>query len=109
MGLELDGAAVLLTGASSGIGAALAPALARKGARLALMARREGRLEQVAKECEAAGAAHVRIWAVDLSDLDAAERHATEADAALGGLDVIINNAGAPMRKPVDRLTNDQV
>jgi short-subunit dehydrogenase len=109
MGQDLDNAAVLLTGASSGIGAALALALARRGARLALLARREDRLVEVAGECAAAGAPDVRIWAVDLSDLDAAERYAREADGALGGLDVLVNNAGAPMRKPVDQLTNDRV
>ena len=109
MGLELDDTAVLLTGASSGIGAALAPRLAAKGARLGLVARRRERLEQVAEECRSAGGKDVRVWSADLSDVAAAENHAREIDAALGGVDLLINNAGAPMRRPVQRLTSAEI
>jgi short-subunit dehydrogenase len=107
--VELSGASVLLTGASSGIGAATAVALAARGARLGLLARRVDRLEEVAGRCERAGAARVELWPCDLSDLDAAESAALEAEARFGGLDVLVNNAGAPKRKAVQRLTFDEV
>jgi short-subunit dehydrogenase len=107
--LLLADRAVLLTGASSGIGAATAVALAAKGARLGLVARREDRLGQVADACVAAGSPEVYLWTTDLSDLRAAEAVARTADARLGGLDVLVNNAGTPKRKAVQELRVDEV
>lgn len=85
--------AVLLTGASSGIGAALARELARRGYRIALTARRADRLEALADECRGLGA-EVAVLPADLADTRAADRLIADAVAALGGLDVLINNAG---------------
>jgi short-subunit dehydrogenase len=101
----LDGAHVLVTGASSGIGAALAPMLAARGARVGIVARRPDRLTQVLEACEAAGpgAGH-RMWVVDLADVDAAERVGLDAWSALDGLDAVVNNAGRPMRRSVRHL-----
>jgi short-subunit dehydrogenase len=84
---------VLLTGASSGIGAELAKELARKGCRLALTARRADHLEAIAAGCRGLGAEVVVILA-DLSDTTRAEGLIAEAVAAFGGLDVLVNNAG---------------
>jgi len=109
MALDLRDRAVLLTGASSGIGAATALALAAKGARLGLTARRVDRLTDVAEACARGGAAEVEVWPCDLSDLSMTEKVALDADDRLGGIDVLINNAGAPMRRPVQRLTFDEV
>lgn len=105
MAVALQNASVLLTGASSGIGAATAVALARRGARLGLLARRQHRLAAVAAECSSAGAPEVRLWPCDLSDLSGAERAASEADEHFGGLDVLLNNAGTPMRRRVVDLS----
>lgn len=105
MGVDLRGASVLLTGASSGIGAALAPLLAAKDTRLGLVARRADRLAAVAERCRAAGATEVVVWEADLSDLDRAEQVARDAEERFGGLDVLVNNAGAPKRKDVLALT----
>ena len=101
--MELGGARVLLTGASAGIGAALAPLLARRGAALALCGRDGTKLDPVAAECRAAGA-EVTTHLLDLADPDAAAALALDVDRAFGGVDVLINNAGAPMRRRVQQL-----
>jgi short-subunit dehydrogenase len=84
---------ILITGASAGLGAALAVALARPGQRLALVARRPDRLEATADAVRARGGAAVCLPA-DLADPAAPERIVADAIAQLGGLDVLVNNAG---------------
>lgn len=97
-----EGTTVLVTGASSGIGAALAPMLAERGATVGVVARREDRLREVLAHCEGDG--H-RSWTCDLSDVEAAERVALEAWDAFGHLDVIVHNAAIPKRRKVQELT----
>jgi short-subunit dehydrogenase len=106
--MRLDGSSVLVTGASSGIGAALAPLLAARGATVGIVARRRDRLEEVLARCTTA-APRSRLWVADLGDLDAAEQVAREAWDAFGGLDCLVNNAAIPKRVPVARLTDDLV
>jgi short-subunit dehydrogenase len=98
----------LVTGASSGIGAATARALAERGATVALVARRADRLEAVATECRA-HAPGCRAFPADLGDPEHAADLARRIDDQLGPLDVVINNAGIPMRRPADRLTMTEV
>lgn len=83
----------LVTGASSGIGRALAIELARHGAHVVLMARREERLAEVAKEIAALNRRAVLV-AGDVTDPDARRRALDAARNELGGLDILINNAG---------------
>lgn len=109
MPIELNDAKALVTGASSGIGAATAVAFATQGAHLALLARREDRLSEVADRCIAAGAPDVRIVPADLADLDAIEGVLNSAIDHLGGLDVLVNNAGMPMRRDIRALTPAEV
>jgi short-subunit dehydrogenase len=106
--VKLEGSTVLVTGASSGIGAALAPMLAAKGATVGIVARRRERLEEVLGRCTEHAPAS-RLWSVDLGDLDAAERVAREAWDAFGGVDCLVNNAAIPKRTPVPRLTREEV
>jgi short-subunit dehydrogenase len=106
---RLAGQRVLVTGASAGIGAAAARAAAFEGATVALAARRKDLLDRVAKECQQAGAPECRVYAVDLSDLDAAAQLALQADDDLGGLDAVVNNAGIPKRLNVRKLPFDDV
>jgi short-subunit dehydrogenase len=91
--LDLRGARTILTGASSGIGQALALRLAGEGARLVLASRDQARLEELAGEIRARGGEAV-VVPTDVTDAGQ-RRHLVEAAvAALGGLDVLVNNAG---------------
>lgn len=84
---------VVITGASSGIGAATAIAFARDGARLLLGARGEAGLEDIARRCrDAGGTAEISI--VDVTDAAAVQALAAEAEALLGGIDVWFSNVG---------------
>jgi short-subunit dehydrogenase len=99
---------VLVTGASSGIGAATARLFASSGTTVALVARRADRLEEVAADCRV-GAPGSRWWSADLSDPGAAAELALHVWDELGPIDVVVNNAGIPLRRPADRLTLAEV
>lgn len=90
---DLTGKTALVTGASRGIGRALAVGLARAGADVVLSARDEALLEQVRGEVEALGRKAV-VVAADVTDAAACARLGEEAVAAFGALDVLVNNAG---------------
>ncbi|WP_426574703.1 SDR family NAD(P)-dependent oxidoreductase [Aquihabitans sp. McL0605] len=125
--MELAGARVLLTGASAGIGAALAPVLAARGATVALVGRRAHRLDEVLAACRSASGSSgagagagagagspssspvYEAYVADLSVPDGAEALALQIRDDLGGIDVLINNAGAPMRRKVQDLTTDEL
>jgi len=83
----------LVTGASSGIGRALALELARHGVDLVLLARREDRLAEVAQQISRLGRRAVCIVG-DVTDRAVRQRALTAAHDQLGGLDILINNAG---------------
>ncbi len=108
MAVNVQGANVLVTGASSGIGAALAPMLAERRATVGLVARRADRLEEVLERCRA-HAPGSRMWALDLGDTDAAEALALEAWDAFGHLDVLVSNAALPKRRAVTKLTLEEI
>lgn len=90
---DLTGRTALVTGASRGIGRAVALGLARAGADVALSARDEARLQEVAKEVEGLGRRAV-VLPADVTDAEACTRLAADAVAGLGHLDVLVNNAG---------------
>jgi hypothetical protein len=98
----LDGDVALVTGASSGIGDAVARSLADAGADVAISARRTDRLESLAADIEADGGTAVPITA-DLAEIDQAREMVRETRAELGGLDVLVNNAGVMLLAPVIR------
>jgi uncharacterized protein len=91
--MNVSGRAIVVTGASRGIGRATAQALARAGGRTALLAR-SPEIEQVAAAIVAQGG-QARGYVVDLTDAAAVERTAAQVTSDLGAPDIIINNAGA--------------
>jgi uncharacterized protein len=99
--VRLDGSTVLLTGASGGIGEAIARALRGRGARLLISGRRADRLEALAAEL--GGAAEVA--AADLAERDAVTALAERA----GAVDVLVANAALPASGPIDDFTPDQI
>lgn len=85
---------VLITGASSGIGAGIARELGKAGAKLMLGARRTERLEELAKEIREAGNGQVAVSRLDVTNRADVADFADKARETFGPVDVIINNAG---------------
>jgi 3-oxoacyl-[acyl-carrier protein] reductase len=102
MELGLQTKRALVTGASMGIGRGIALSLAREGARLSLVARRGNLLEELACEITAAGGAQPVLIVADMLDRAAPARIAEAAMAGLGGIDILINNAGGSRPFKVD-------
>src|ERR1700744_306505 len=100
--MEISGAVVLVTGASSGIGAATARAASQAGARVVLAARREERIAQLAGEL--GDAVPVRCDVTDPGQVAAAVRTAMDA---FGRIDVLVNNAGEGLRAPLEQIDAD--
>jgi 3-oxoacyl-[acyl-carrier protein] reductase len=105
--LQLNGKTALVTGASQGLGRAIAMGLAREGAHVALAARRKPLLDQLAKEIEGAGGRAPAIIEADLYDPATPARLAATAQQQLGRIDILINAAGGsrpmPFEAGVDR------
>jgi NADP-dependent 3-hydroxy acid dehydrogenase YdfG len=97
---DLSGQVVAVTGASSGIGEATALACAEAGAAVALAARRIDRIEALAHRIQQDGGRALAIE-TDVSDPDQAKAFVEEANAELGRLDVLVNNAGVMLLGPI--------
>lgn len=107
MAYAVAGKRVLITGASSGLGAALARRMATRGAVVGLTARRRDRLGEVLADCRRASPDSA-MWVADLADTAALADLALRAWDALGGVDVLINNAAMPKRRSVIALDPDE-
>jgi NAD(P)-dependent dehydrogenase (short-subunit alcohol dehydrogenase family) len=99
----LGGRHALVTGASRGIGAAIALELARLGADLTIVARSPEALDAFAPRLAAAGAREVNTIACDIVDLDALARMLAAAASALGTISILVNNAGGAQSAPFTR------
>ncbi len=108
MSYTIAGKRVLITGASSGVGAALARQLASRGAVVGLIARRRDRLGEVLADCQQSSPDSA-MWVADLADTSATGRLALQAWHVLGGIDVLVNNAAIPKRRAVAALKPDEV
>jgi NADP-dependent 3-hydroxy acid dehydrogenase YdfG len=97
---RLDRTVALVTGASSGIGAATARALADQGAAVALVARREERLVQLAQDITRDGG-HALVIEADVTDKRQAQAAVARTVAELGRLDTLVNNAGVALLGPI--------
>jgi NADP-dependent 3-hydroxy acid dehydrogenase YdfG len=100
MTARLDGTVALVTGASSGIGAATARALAAEGAAVALVARRKDRLDDLAAGIGAAGG-RALVLETDVTDQQQAFDAVDRTVAELGRLDTVVNNAGVMLLGPI--------
>jgi short-subunit dehydrogenase len=107
--MDVRSRVVVITGASSGIGAALARKLAVEGAQLVLAARRDRELQQVAQETLSLGAERALAVTVDVTQRDQVLALRDKAIAEYGKIDVWVNNAGRGITRPVLELTDDDV
>ncbi len=108
MHISLAGRRALITGASDGLGLAMARRLAASGASVAMFARTEGRLAAAAEAVRgAAPGASIAAVACDVSKADDIARGFARAEAALGGIDIVINNAGVSARGAFETITDE--
>jgi NADP-dependent 3-hydroxy acid dehydrogenase YdfG len=103
----LEGKVAAITGASSGIGEAAAQALVREGAKVSLAARRKERIDELATRLGSEGAEAIAIE-TDVTDEEQAGAFIADTNERLGGLDILINNAGVMLLGPVAGAPTEQ-
>jgi len=106
MDLDLKSKTAVVSGASIGIGRAIAKGLALEGVRVVGVARRKDLLDQLAQEIKAAGGTLIPVTQ-DIMEEDAAKKLAAAAIAELGHVDILVNNAGGSRPLPVDAPDSD--
>ena len=106
--MQLNNACVIVTGASSGIGRAIAVEFGRRGARLALASRNRAALEEVAAAIKADGGSAIVI-PTDVTVGGAVKEMADAAIHELGGIDILVNNAGIGLTAPIADASREDV
>jgi len=105
---KLNGKTALITGGSKGLGRAMAIALAKEGASLALVSRDRAKLESVAAEAMEAGDCTAKVFVADVSREEDVARLRSEVAAAFPRVDILINNAGINVRKNIVDFTFEE-
>lgn len=106
--MEVKGKVAVVTGATKGIGRAVALALAKKGAQLLLVARNEVELEQAKADCMASGSPRVSIVAADVGDLRGLDAIVLAAVRDFDGFDVLVNNAGMGTLHTIELVADEE-
>jgi 3-oxoacyl-[acyl-carrier protein] reductase len=109
MHIDLAGKRVIVTGASRGIGAAVAKAFAREGARIAICARNAEAIEATASEAELLGAQSVVASSIDVRDTQQVRTWIEDIATSWGGIDVLVNNAGQGRGGNIDTLKPEEI
>jgi NAD(P)-dependent dehydrogenase (short-subunit alcohol dehydrogenase family) len=102
---RLDGKVALVTGGARGLGRTMATALAEAGADVALAGRSLDACEEAAADVARQTGRRAKAFAADVTKLADVERLVTDVEAALGPVDILINNAGINIRGPIQQLT----
>ena len=105
---DLSGKVALVTGCSTGLGVQMAKALARQGASIIALARRQELIEAVAKEIHDAYGVETYAIKCDITDTENVEKAVDEALAHFGHIDILINNAGTGAVAPAEDITDEQ-
>ncbi|MBU41783.1 MAG: hypothetical protein CMN76_01070 [Spirochaetaceae bacterium] len=103
----IKGRVAVVTGASQGIGRAIALALAREGASVGLLARSKEKLLAVCAEIEALGG-RAGVYPCDATDYPALRRALDQANQDLGSIDILVNNAGVGTFKPLEKMSANE-
>jgi len=104
---KLDGRVALITGASKGLGKAMAVALGAAGARIALVSRSVEQLNEVGRAVKDAGG-DARVFQADVSNEEQVRKLERDVTGAFGKVDILINNAGINIRKPLTEFTLEE-
>jgi NAD(P)-dependent dehydrogenase (short-subunit alcohol dehydrogenase family) len=104
---KLDGKVALITGASKGLGKAMAVALSAAGARIALVSRSVEKLNEVGRAVKEAGG-DARVFQADVSNEEQVRKLERDVAGAFGKVHILINNAGINIRKPLVEFTLDE-
>ncbi|HEY3676407.1 MAG TPA: SDR family oxidoreductase [Candidatus Tumulicola sp.] len=107
MDLQIRGRVALVTGASSGLGEAVALSLAAEGVSLAIAARRRDRLDEVVRRARAAGATDARAFEVDLTNPDSVVHLVDDVGKAFGDVDILVLNGGGPKPGAFTKMSLD--
>ena len=107
MDMGLEGKVAIITGGSDGIGKAAALSMAKEGANVVIVARREDVLEQAVKEIKTATEGSVVPLALDITTDGASQKMIKTATDNFGRVDIIVNNAGTSMAKPFEAVSQE--
>ncbi|WP_026663664.1 SDR family NAD(P)-dependent oxidoreductase [Butyrivibrio proteoclasticus] len=105
---DLSGKVALVTGCSTGLGVQMAKALARQGASIIALARRQELIDAVAKEIHETYGVDTLALKCDITDTEAVDKAVDEALAHFGKIDILINNAGTGAVAPAEDITDEQ-